>query len=336
MNNLAVIVEQLVRHGRDPGTPVALIKKGCGPGQETVVGTLADIIDKAAERELSPPVVIVVGEVVKLREKLRWYDNQPLFGKRILVTRARRQASALSRLLAERGARPVEMPVIGIQALSDTAELDEAILHMSRYQWVVFTSVNGVEAFLSRLRALNLDARWLKGITIGAMGPATAGALQKSGLYPDYMPENYTSDAFIAGLGSRDVAGCRFLLPRADIAPKDLVDGIARLGAEAHEITAYHTVPVGEDQSPGKQMLSAGNIDIVTFTSSSTVSNLVKTVGDEWQSINRARVACIGPQTAAAAKRAGLRVDIVASSHTIPGLVEAMEEYFQKDGREAV
>jgi uroporphyrinogen-III synthase len=150
------------------------------------------------------------------------------------------------------------------------------------------------------------------------------------------MPETYTSDAFIAGLSSRDVAGCRFLLPRADIAPKDLVDGIARLGAEVHEITAYRTVPAGEDRSPGKQMLSAGNIDIVTFTSSSTVSNLVKTLGDDWQSINRARVACIGPQTAAAAERAGLRLDIIASSHTIPGLVEAMEEYFLTDGREAV
>ncbi|MFC2009675.1 uroporphyrinogen-III C-methyltransferase [Chloroflexota bacterium] len=336
MNNIATIVQQLMQNGRDSGTPVALIKEGCGPGQVTIIGTLADIIDKANEGELSPPAVIVIGEVVGLRDNLRWYDNRPLFGKRILVTRARRQASALSRLLAEKGAQPVEMPVIEIEALPDTAELDQAILDMSRYQWVVFTSVNGVEAFLSRLHALNLDARWLKGITIGAMGPATAGALQKGGLYPDYMPGNYTSDAFVAGLGSRDVAGCRILLPRANIAPRDLVDGIARLGAEVQEITAYRTVPAEENQSPGKQMLTAGNIDIVTFTSSSTVSNLVKTLGNEWQFINRARVACIGPQTAAAAERAGLRLDIMASSHTIPGLVEAMEEYFRTDGREAV
>lgn len=336
LNNLSPIVEKLLYHGREPSTPVALIREGCGPGQETVVGTLADIVAKATERELSPPVVIVVGEVAVLREKLRWFDNRPLFGKRILVNRSRRQASVLSRVLMERGAQPVQMPVIEIQALSDTNELDEAILNVSRYQWIGFTSVNGAETFFSRLRALKLDARWLKGTKIGAIGPATARALEKNGLYVDYLPETYTSEGFIAGLRSQDLVGCRFLLPRADIAPKDLVDGIARLGAEVHEVTAYRTVPENEVSSRGKQMLLAGNIDIVTFTSSSTVSNLVKMLGEEWKAVNGAKVACIGPQTAAAAERAGLRVDITASNHTIPGLVEAMEEYFKTVGGEVI
>lgn len=336
LGNLSSIVEELINHGRLPDTPVALIREGCRPVQETVTGTLADIAARAAEKEVKPPVVIVVGKVAGLREKLRWFDNRPLFGKRVLVTRARHQASALSRLLLERGAQPVEMPVIDIKPLSDTDELDRAILNISSYHWIVFTSVNGVEAFFKRLHALKLDTRWLKGTKVGAMGPATAGALRENGLYPEYVPEIYTSQGFIDGLRSnRDIKGCNFLLPRADIAPEDLLYELEKMEAKVHEVIAYRTVMASADVSSGKQMLRAGEIDIVTFASSSTVSNLVDMMGEEWESINKATIACIGPQTAATAEKAGLRVDIRASEHTIPGLVEAIENYFHRDGKGA-
>lgn len=332
--NLPHIVNRLIEYGKAPSTPIALIKNGTLPSQQTVVGTLADITDKVAESKLSPPAVIVVGEVVKLRDRLRWFDNLPLFGKRILVTRARHQASGLSRLLAERGAVPVELPVIDIQPVSDTEELDEALLHLEKYHWVLFTSANGVEAFFRRLYALNLDARWLRGIKVGAIGPATAEALKQHGLRPDYLPQNYTTDGLVAGLKPQHIKGCRFLLPRADIAGKELAQGIAELGAEVHEVTTYRTVPPRDTASDARKMLASGEIDIVTFTSSSTVTNLLAVLGGERQTLQKAKIACIGPQTGVTAARAGLRVDIVAQEHTIPGLVEAMEQHFGIGGKE--
>ena len=329
IGNLSQIVRQLVENGRDVTTPVAMIKDGTGPGQKTLVGTLADIVAKAEDSNFSPPAVIVVGEVVRLREKLNWFDNRPLFGKKILVTRARTQASSLSRLLLERGAQPIEMPTIQIQSIANTVELDQAILNLENYHWLVFSSVNGVEAFFERLYALKRDARWFRSINLGAIGPATAKALEERGLCPDYLPQAYTSDCFVAGLGDQDVSGCRFLLPRADIAPKGLADGLRQLGAEVHEVTAYKTAPATEAISLGKQLLLNGEVDVITFTSSSTVFNLLSLMDGKWQAVERPVVACIGPVTAAAAAKVELKVDVVAQTHTIPGLVEAIEQYFE-------
>ncbi len=334
MRNLPQIVEQLLAHGRSPDTPVAVIKNGTMPNQKTIVGSLTDIVAKVQEQRLSPPVVIVFGEVVRLREKLRWFDNRPLFGKRILVTRAQHQASALSKLLSEHGAQPIELPAIDIQSTANTQELDQAISNLARYQWLVFTSVNGVDAFFQRLGKLNLDTRALKNLKIGAIGPATAKALAKQGIIPDYLPDVYTSQGFVDGLRSWDITGHRFLAPRANIADKELTEGITQLGAEVHEVTAYRTVPAVNTISQAKQMLLSGEIDVITFTSSSTVSNLVAVFKDKRQAINRAKVACIGPKTADTAASAGLKIDIVASEHTIPGLVEAIEQHFKKEIKE--
>ena len=328
MRNLSEIVKRLLAHGRHPDTPVAVIKDGATPNQKTVVGSLTDIVARVKKHRLRPPAVIVVGDVVRLREKLRWFDNRPLFGKRILVTRARHQASALSQLLSERGAQPIELPAIDIKSTANTRELDRAISNLERYHWIVFTSVNGIEAFFQRLYNLNLDARALKNVKIGAIGPATAKALEKKGIIPDYTPDVYSSHGFIDGLRSRDIAGQRFLLPRADIADKELVEGITRLGAEVHEVVTYRTVPVTEAISPAKQMLLSDKIDAITFTSPSTVSNLLAVLKDRREAINSAKIACIGPKTAGRAASAGLKVDIVAGKHTIPGLVAAIEEYF--------
>ncbi len=331
MKNLPEIVAKLMKYGRPPNTPVAIIKGGTRPEQETVVGSLKDIVSRVEEYRLTAPAVIVVGNVVRLREKLRWYDNRPLFGKRILVTRTRHQTGTLSRLLAERGAQPIELPAIDIQTVTNSEELDQAISNLEDYHWIIFTSVNGVAAFWQRLHNLERDSRALSGLRIGAIGPATAQALEAKGIIPDYVPEVYTSEGIIAGLKNQNIVGQRFLLPRADIADRELGQGIRRLGASVHEIIAYRTVPATEAITQAKQMIMLGKIDVITFTSSSTVSNLVAAFGEEPLAVNSAKVACIGPKTAGTAAKAGLSVDIVAKEQTIPGMVTAMEEYFGKE-----
>ncbi len=330
MGNLAQIVNRLIENGRPPSTPVAVISQGASLKQRTLVGTLEDIVSRAKKEGFEPPAVIVVGEVVKLREQLRWFDNLPLFGKRILVTRAEHQANELSRLLLERGAMPIEMPVIKICPLSSWKELDKAILNLKSYHWVVFTSVNAVETFFKRLYSLKHDARWLIGIKIGAIGPATAKALREKGIYPDYVPKIYTTQGFLAELKKADIAGCRVLLPRANIAGNELTDGLIKLGATVKQITTYKTATSTRGVSQGKRMLLRGGIDVITFTSASTVNSLLAILGQEWEAIERARIACIGPNTAAALTHKGLKADIVATEHTIPRLVEAIEQYFNE------
>jgi uroporphyrinogen III methyltransferase/synthase len=331
MQNLPEIVNKLLEQGRSPDTPVAIIKEGTRPEQETVVGHLQDICHKVKEHGLGPPAVIVIGGVVSLREKLRWFDNRPLFGKRILVTRARHQAGALSRLLYEKGARPVELPLIDIQPAPDKKELDHAIQELDRYQWLAFTSVNGVAEFFKRLHGLKLDTRALKGLKIGAIGPATAQALETRGIVPDYLPEVYTSQGFVIGLKAHGIPGERFLLPRADIADKELTRGLRELGAEVREVTVYRTVPATGALAQAREVLVSGRIDVITFTSSSTVSNLMAVLRDERPLPDNIKIACIGPKTAGTAKESGLKVDIIAREPTIPGLVAAIEAYFRKE-----
>jgi len=329
MGNLAQIAEQLISKGRPPTTPVALIREGTGPRQQTVTGTLADIADKASRHNLTPPVVIVIGDVVVLRDKLRWFDNQPIFSKRVLVTRASHQAGRLSELLSAQGAEPVELPAIAIQAMPDYNEIDKALAALSDFDWIVFTSANGVDAFFNRLQEHKLDARELKGIQVCAIGPATAGALEERGVIADYLPREYISEGIIEGFADKDIRGKRFLLPRAEQSRPVLVEGLEHLGAHVVEIHFYRTTQPPESDSRGRQMLLDGEIDITTFTSSSTVRNLASLLGEDWQSVNNTTVACIGPVTADTAAEAGLRVDVVAGEHTIPGLVQAIVEKYQ-------
>lgn len=330
MGHLESIVEALLGSGKAPDTPIALIREGTTPGQRTVAGTLNTIVKQAEEADLQPPVVMVIGEVVGLKEKLEWFESRPLFGKRVLVTRARAQASALSRLLAEVGAQPVELATIEIAEVADPSELDEAVQNLPVYGWVLFTSVNGVEAFRDRLHALGRDSRWFRNVKIGAIGPATGDALASYGIIPDLMPLEHTSEAMAEALAALGIDGQRILLPRSDIAPHDLAERLTELGAQPHEVVAYVTRTPVESIAEARRMLADGVIDIITFTSSSTVNNLVSAMKGELDSIKGCTVACIGPVTAAAAEGAGLTVDIVAGEHTIPGLVAAMEDYFEE------
>lgn len=330
MGNLAQIADELIKNGRAPSTPVAIIREGTTPSQQTLVGTLADIAGKAAGIGIESPALIVVGDVVNLRERLRWFDNQPLFGKRVLVTRTRKQASVLSQLLARHGALPVELPTIEIEVVPDNKKLDRAIAHLSDYSWLIFTSANGVEIFFGRLRELGRDARVLGQVKLCAIGPGTAAALKRFGLVADRIPREYVSEAIADSFPGEDISGKHILLPRAAGATPELINRLSQLGAKIDEIAIYRAVLPKSGIEDGKQMLLAGEIDITTFTSSSTVEHLVSLLGSKWEVVNRTRVACIGPVTAATAARLGVRVDVVAKEHTIPGLIQALTEDCRK------
>ncbi len=257
VRNMRTIVARLIENGRSPSTPVAVITDGTGHRQRTVVGQLGEIAHQAEQANVQAPAVMVVGEVVRLREHLRWYDSHPLFGKRVLITRPRARASQFGRLLMECGAVPIEIPAITIKPVLSTSELDQAILALKDYHWIIFTSVNSVEVFCRRLDTLDKDARWLSHLRIGAIGPATAKALANRGIRADCTPRKYTSRSLLNRLQQENIAGSRILLPRADIAGKDLSKGLARLGATVHGITTYRTVPNTRSTTQAKKMINA-------------------------------------------------------------------------------
>ena len=329
--NLTGIVETLVQQGRPPDYPVALVRWGTEPYQQTVVGTLLDIVDKATDAGLAPPVVAVFGEVVGLRERLRWFDNRPLFGKRVLVTRTRAQASALSEMLSQRGAQAIELPTIEIEPLDDYGELDEALRRLESYDWVFFTSVNAVQAVFGRIEALGLDARDFRTAKVGAIGVTTVASLRERGIVADFVPDAFVSESVIDGLKGQGFGGGRVLLPSADIAREKLSEGLSNLGATVHRVTAYRTVTPEDSGARLGDILSNG-IDVATFTSSSTVTNLARLLEGKQEGLAGAAIACIGPITAATAREWGLKVDIVAREHTIAGLVDALEAHFTEEG----
>ena len=328
--NLASIASTLVKEGRDPETPVALVQWGSELHQRTVVGTLGDIGKIAASSGLTPPVVVVVGEVVKLRERLRWFDNSPLFGKRVLVTRSRSQAGALSDLLAREGAQPLEVPTIEVQALEDTAKLDAALGRLSVYDWVVFPSANAVEAVFERMTALGKDARTFHRARVAAIGSATATTLLERGIKADFVPAGFVSESVVDGMRNLAVSGATILLPGAEVRRDALFGGLTALGAVVHEVAVYRNVPPEGSRDRLAEILDAG-VDVATFTSTSTVRNLAAFLDEDMSTLGGAKIACIGPITAAAAADVGLNVDILAKEYTVGGLVEALKTHFAEE-----
>jgi len=329
MSNLEAIADKLVANGRPPDTPVALIRWGTHPEQQTLVGTLNNITTMATKSNFRNPAIIIVGEVVNLREKLRWFEERPLFGKKILVTRSREQASVLSQSIERLGGTPVEFPAISITPPMNYSALDKAISNISSYQWIIFTSVNGVKFFLRRLRELNKDIRELKGVRICAIGPQTRKELDSIALQVDYVPAEYRAEEIINGLRDKIVDGDRILLPRADIARRVLHESLSELGALVDEVTAYCTVTGSGNAHTIKEMLSNGNIDIITFTSSSTVKNFVSMLGADNPAklLGETIIACIGPITAKTANEFGITCHVMAGEYTIDGLVKAIINY---------
>jgi uroporphyrinogen III methyltransferase/synthase len=332
VGNLPQIVEQLVAHGRPPDTPVALVRWGTMPDQQTVSGTLVNIVERVESAQLKPPAVAVVGQVARLGEQLRWFEDRPLFGQRVLVSRSREQASVLSSQLQALGAEAIELPTIRIAPPENWGPLDRAIAELPSYDWIVFTSVNGVGHFWERLTRTGLDARALHGARLAAIGPATAAELKARGLRADYVPGEYVAEAVAAGLV--DVYGQRVLLPRADIARPALVDLLREGGAEAVEVTAYRTLRPEVDARELCHLLA--RITVATFTSSSTVRNLTAMTRDAGLDLSRALeqsvVACIGPITAKTARELGLQVHVVAEEYTIDGLVGALIRHLGNRG----
>ncbi len=337
---LAQIAQRLIEHGRHPSTPAAVIEWGTLPRQRVATGTLADIDAAVRTAGLAPPAVTVVGEVVRLREGLRWFDTRPLFGKRVLVTRTRQQASELSRALAAQGAEAVELPTIEIVSQADPSLLSAAIigLRTAAYAWCVFTSANAVELFVGHLRDARLDARAFGRTQIAAIGPGTAQVLARFGLGADLMPDRFVAEGLIAAFAGRPMRGQRVLLPRAADARDTLVDALSGMGALVDELMLYVSAVPSQPDAEGLRRLRAGEIDIATFASSSSVRNLIEMLDGDIGPLGKVRIAAIGPITAQAVRDVGLEPAVVAETYTIDRLVAALaadakREPAAEDGR---
>ncbi len=332
VKNLPDICQKLVANGRSADTPIALVRWGTTPMQQTVAGTLADIVDKVKEANLQPPAIIVVGEVIKCREELNWFERRPLFGRKIVVTRAREQSSDFRAKLEELGAQCIEFPTIEVVPPPSWDPLDTAISVLSDYDWIIFTSVNGVKSFIGRMRRAGKDARALSGVRLGAIGPKTAEALEAVMLHPDLVPSEYRAEAVLEALSGYNAAGKRFLMPRAMVAREILPETLREQGARVDVVPAYQTVLPERDAQKVRSLLTDGRIDCLTFTSSSTVSNFFTMVGkDEFQQCKGGTViACIGPVTAQTAAGFGLKTSIMPSEYTIGGLAEAIVAHFSR------
>jgi uroporphyrinogen III methyltransferase/synthase len=331
MKNLPSIVANLTAEGRPSGTPAAIIRWGTRAAQQTVVGTLADIVDKAKAANLEPPTVIVVGDVVGLRPQLNWFEQRPLFGKRILMTRAKEQAGELAVRLASYGAEPVEAPTIRIVAPVDWGPVDQAIRALDTYRWVIFTSVNGVTKFMTRLETHGVDSRCLAGKRICCIGPRTAQELETFGVRADVVPTNYQAEGVLATLRTQDIAGARILIPRAEVARELLPEELRARGAYVDVVSVYRTIIPDVDAAGWIQQLIDRQIHAVTFTSSSTVRNFVEMLGGREQArplVHSVALACIGPITAKTAEEYGLTVSVMPGENTIPALVDAIVRHY--------
>ena len=337
---IGYISRQLITHGRPPETPVALIRWGTRAEQDTITGTLEDIEERVREADFQPPAVIVVGEVVKQRKRLRWAEQLPLFGKRILVTRARSQASMLVSRIEELGGEPYEFPVIETVMPSEPAlaEVKQALADLSRYDWVFFTSVNGVEYFFRHLKDTGTDIRTLGSARVAAVGPATADALRERGIMPETVQGAFQQEGIVDTFGGELRAGQQVLFPRGDLARDWLPRKLEEMGLQVTGIQIYETVLSGEDDAELLKLLEEGGIHAVTFTSSSTVTNLLevlKRMGAEnpAELLSKAEAACIGPLTAETARKAGLHISIMAKEATMEGLVQALCEWNRDEPR---
>lgn len=333
MTNLPKIVQCLRAEGKEGTTPAAVIRWGTRVSQRTVVGTLDDIAEKAAAAHMEPPTVIVIGEVVRLRTQLNWFERRPLFGKRILVTRPTSQAAEFSDVIQAYGGEAVECPTIAIVPPEDWSQLDAALARLDTYNWLIFTSVNGVAPFMTRLLDRQRDVRALAGLTICCIGPRTAEALSAYGLRADVIPEQYQAEGILESLAGRRLGGAKVLIPRALVARELLPEQLRAQGAEVDVVPVYRTIlpAVATDRLVGQ--LEAGELDIISFTSSSTVRNFVglfPSKEDMLRRVGEVTVACIGPITAATAKDAGLTVHVMAQENTIPALAEAIVRHVDR------
>lgn len=327
VKNIASLTEKLIENGRSPETPVAIIRWGTRANQKTLTGTLRDIASMVKEKDIKPPAVMVVGDVVRLRETLNWYEKKPLFGQRILVTRETPEGFEP---LEDLGAEVICFPTIEIQPPLSYDLLDRAIDKVETYKWVIFTSVNGVEFFFRRFFELGRDIRDLKGIKVCAVGSKTEGEIKRYGINVDLMPREFRAEGLIESFkklyGGKGIRGLRFLLPRAETAREVFPEAIRKLGGHIDVPPTYRTV---KPEGTGKRLrrfLKEGRITIATFTSESIFNNFMEIMGDDALGLLKGvRIVVIGPVTARAIEKAGLKVDIMPHEATIEAMVEEIK-----------
>ncbi|MDI6751878.1 MAG: uroporphyrinogen-III C-methyltransferase [bacterium] len=314
--NCSKISRQLIKLGKPEETPIAIIRWGTTPKQKTIISSLKEI----TKEDIASPSVIVIGEVVRLREKLAWFEKKPLFGKTILVTRARHQANELSRLLEEEGACVIEFPLIKIEPPHSFERLDEAIENISKYDWLIFTSVNGVLSFFERLLK-KADIRCLAKVKVCAIGPATKEACEKTGIKVELEPKEFRAEGIIKAMKGLDIAGKNLLILRAEEAREVLPEALREMGALVDVVPVYRTIRPEASSTKIKEMLKNSEISLITFTSSSCVKNFCELI-DQRELWDKVKSACIGPITEEKAKELGFNLQIVAKEYTIPGLVK--------------
>ena len=318
--NFPAIARELIAHGRSPATPAMAVRWATRPDQRTISGTLGDLPAKIAAQALKPPATIIIGEVVALRERFNWYECLPLFGRRIVITRDRRQAMDLAEPLEALGAETLLAPMIEIGPPADLRALEDAVARLETYDWLIFTSVNGVRYFVEALDRSSADLRALKA-RICAIGPATRGSIEALHLKVDRMPEEYVAESLLTAFESEDLNSRRILIPRAAVARDVIPVELARRGASVEVVEAYRTI-IPQDAADRAREALAREPHWITFTSSSTVNNFVASVSG--RSLGNARIASIGPITSATLREHGMRVDVEAKPHSIEGLVDAM------------
>jgi uroporphyrinogen III methyltransferase/synthase len=309
----------LIAAGRDPDEPAAAIERGTMPGQRTVEATLGTLAEAVEREAVKAPALIVVGEVARRREQLGWLERRPLHGRRVVVTRARAQASGLASSLRDLGADVVELPAIRIEPRIDSEQVEQVAGGVGTYDLLCLTSPNGVGLLFEAMEGVGLDARALAGVTVAAIGPGTARALAERGVLADVVPERFVAEGMIEALEDEEVAGARVLVARAAEARDVLPDALRKRGAEVDVLALYETVRETPDDAEVERAQAA---DYVTFTSSSTVTNLLEALGDRFPT--DARIVSIGPVTSETARTAGLEVAVEADRHDIDGLLDAL------------
>jgi len=318
VKRLAQNASTLIGAGRDPQEPAAAIERGTMPGQRTVIARLGSIARAVEERGIANPAIIVIGEVAKRRQALTWLERRPLYGKGVVVTRARAQASGLAATLRDLGADVVELPAIRIESRIENAEVKRAVDALHTYALICLTSPNGVRLLFEAMEAARLDARALASATVAAIGPGTAAALAERGVRADIVPERFVAEALIEALEPVDVQGKPVLVARAMEARDVLPDALRERGAEVDVVALYETV---REEPDAEAVMAAQKADYVTFTSSSTVKNLVAALGEM---PGEARIVSIGPVTSETVREHGLAVTVEAERHDVEGLVEAL------------
>ena len=327
---LPLIAKKLMKFGKSPETPIAVIQWGTTARQKTWKGTLSTIVETSSKEKISPPALTIIGEVVNLKPEIEWYEHLPLFGKTIVVTRKGDQAESMIDRLRELGAEPFFFPVIETVEPNDWAPLDEALNHLSRYEGLIFTSVNGVQFFFKRLKEIQQDIRNLKGVRIFTIGPKTADAVRDLGIHVDVVPENFVAESLIESIGKENINGKRFLIPRATVAREVLPEKLREMGGQIDVAPAYQTILPSLKSDTLAKRLQSGDIQVLTFTSSSTVKNFLALTGESLiPEIKKTCIACIGPITAKTAEDAGLTVDIIPKEYTVSSLLDAIEDYYK-------